>query len=1112
MQRGRGVPAHVVPEWIWTRLENCPWLTQSAARNLVNELQGPDIKPISLTTYQRLAALRQWQAQRRALAAAVPAVTPHVAAVSATPPVHAGAAQTHGDDAAAELSPPQEDDNDFSVRNDASFSPGVGPSDEAETMDTEDAQAQSPPPSEHTDDRESLAGAEPAIDTIFAQIAQTLSSQQRDADQRVDQPPDGSGASVPEPCGTGCAGRFPEWVLEAVENQPGLSRNQATRCINNLLDDHAPGISISRVEYAELQSLRAAAKRPSPPDSAEPAGPAKAARAGPSDETRSPSDASGAPAWECGVAGCGCLAGKPWAEEVDEAGKTTLLFCARHFDGAERPSGWSPALTLQYGAASTRERSRVVAHAFRPGAEEAEGLRAKRALLTQLSEEYLEFKARCLKEIRPGTLNGGREVLFIYMEGREAGWKPPWTNEATSKPQRSKRRRRGKAAQLKARTAKAPPKVAVLSAEQQQELERRYDDITAVVRDIINAERDAGTLKLLMERLRPNVTVEKTVLPRAIELILASPHADAQYAHKDYVEASQAQVALRTRVGSGKLRRQYPCARAMQVQLYVNGAAHATRLVTFRGSATETQRVAYEATTGVQPTAEWAADANIVAELAAVCEADDDDLDTRSLSWGAVPAGQWQAIGDHGAVHYGPATDTLRVILVLVLTVENHEGWAPLQYAGPPALLTLSNAIGLVRAKVVKEVATRYLQNRCKEEGDEYETHFHRLGLLRRKYSDVAGRGDELDAEDLETPDAPDFVPWLQQLLAAVWADYTVGLWPPEYVWAFIAYVTHHAGITRGDVQMPEDYVRDFVDEDSNSRPHCRRVVRLPAEVGLWTHRWEPVFNPACAGTDECRCTTCIAVGADGYKPDATGVQEDKFGPFFVWRTNEQLKPDVKAEIFYVPPESEAGFVFVDKVGTKLEIRPGECGELCERFDGQIRWEKGKRVLKIYEYVSMYGEPHGNTVMCDECGLGCAAEHYRHTEAGGRDCSAMTVAQLQAVCRELRLKVSGLKDEVRARIQAWNAAHNLSNTLWLPSECRDLCRVCYLKKGPGWAIARAAGAQKVTRNRHETEQTFSDAEQGRIQHFLGEARKEAVKHAAMNAARDVALPVSDASV
>ena len=508
----------------------------------------------------------------------------------------------------------------------------------------------------------------------------------------------------------------------------------------------------------------------------------------------------------------------------------------------------------------------------------------------------------------------------------------------------------------------------------------------------------------------------------------------------------------------------------------------------------------------------WDADANIVAELAAVCEADDDDLHTRSLSWGAVPAGQWQAIGDHGAVHYGPATDTLRVILVLVLTVESHDGWAPLQYAGPPALLLLGNAPGLVRAKVVEEVATPYLANRCKEEGDEYEAHFQRLSMLRRKHADVGRRGDQLDAEELETPDAPDFAPWLQQLLAAVWAQYTVGLWPPEYVWAFIAYVTHHAGITRGDVQMPEDYVRDFESEDSNSRAHCRRVVCLPADVDLWTHRWEPVFNGACGGTDECRCTTCTAVEADGYKPDATGVQEDKFGPFFEWRTNEQLKPDVKAEIFHVPLESEAGFTFIDKVGTKLEIMPGECGQLCENFDGRIRWPKGKRVLKIYEYVNMYGEPHSNTVTCDECGLGCAAEHYRHTEAGGRDCAKMTVENLRIVCRELKLKVSGTKADVSARIQAWNREHHSTDTLLLRSECRDLCRVCYLKKGPGWAIARAAGAQKVTRNRHETEQTFSDAEQGRIQHFLGEARKEAAKHAAMKAARGAALRVSDASV
>ena len=731
--------------------------------------------------------------------------------------------------------------------------------------------------------------------------------------------------------------------------------------------------------------------------------------------------------------------------------------------------------------------------------------------LTEAQNEYLAFKARCLKETRPGTLNGGREVLFIYMEGREAGWMPPWTNEAPPKPQRSRRRRRGKLAQLKARTAKATPKKLVLSEAEQRELEQRYDAIATVVRDIIKAERDAGTLAKLMERLRPNVTLGKTVLPRAIELILASPNADAQYAHKDYVESTQVQVALRRHVGSGPVRRHYPRARAMQVQLYVNGAAHATTLVTFKGSAIGAQRAAYEATTGAAPTMAWDADANIVAELAAVCEADDDDLHTRSLSWGAVPAGQWQAIGDHGAVHYGPATDTLRVILVLVLTVESHDGWAPLQYAGPPALLLLGNAPGLVRAKVVEEVATPYLANRCKEEGDEYEPHFARLGLLRRTYADAGGRGDQLDAEDLETPDAPDFAPWLQQLLAAVWADYTVQQWPPEYVAAFIAYVTHHGGIIRGDVQMPEDYVRNFVSEDSNSRAHCRRVDRLPVDVQLWTHTWEPVFNAACKGTDDCSCATCTAAGADGYKPDASGVQEDTIGPFFKWRTNAQLLPDVKAEVFHVPRSSEAGFVLIDKTGKKLEISPGECGELCEGFDGVIRWRKGARVLKRYDYVDMYSEPHSNTVTCDECGLGCAAEHYRHTEAAGRECSQMKLEELKTVCRELRLTVSGRKDELQERIRAWNKEQNSTNTLLLPSECRDLCRVCYLKKGPAWAIERAVGAQKVTRNRHDTEQTFSAAEQGRIRHFLQEATKEAVKHAAMKAARGAALLVSDAS-
>ena len=74
MQRGRGFAARVLPEWIWARVEaHRPPLTQQKATDLINELLGPEAQPISITWYQRHAALRQWQAQRLALAAAQPA-------------------------------------------------------------------------------------------------------------------------------------------------------------------------------------------------------------------------------------------------------------------------------------------------------------------------------------------------------------------------------------------------------------------------------------------------------------------------------------------------------------------------------------------------------------------------------------------------------------------------------------------------------------------------------------------------------------------------------------------------------------------------------------------------------------------------------------------------------------------------------------------------------------------------------------------------------------------------------------------------------------------------------------------------------------------------------
>ncbi len=74
MQSGRGVPARVLAEWIWKRVEtHRPSLTIQAATNLINSLIDPAEKPISKTWYHVHAALRQWQAQRLALAAAQPA-------------------------------------------------------------------------------------------------------------------------------------------------------------------------------------------------------------------------------------------------------------------------------------------------------------------------------------------------------------------------------------------------------------------------------------------------------------------------------------------------------------------------------------------------------------------------------------------------------------------------------------------------------------------------------------------------------------------------------------------------------------------------------------------------------------------------------------------------------------------------------------------------------------------------------------------------------------------------------------------------------------------------------------------------------------------------------
>jgi len=250
--------------------------------------------------------------------------------------------------------------------------------------------------------------------------------------------------------------------------------------------------------------------------------------------------------WQCGVAGCGGLANKAWAEEIN-AEKETCLFCAAHFDEADRPQGWCPAVTLQYGPAKTRREARMVGHAFGPQQEENDVTAPLREELTEESERYLAFKERVLGERREGSLNGGRELLQIAMEGRHADWVPAWVAEPRAKPKRAARRRRtGAAARLTAVSKKTKERAVIkrLTPAQQQELEERYDTIARLVRQIITTEEQAGTLEKLMDKLRPGVAFQKTVIPRAIELILATPGSAAQFAHKDFVESTQVQVGL----------------------------------------------------------------------------------------------------------------------------------------------------------------------------------------------------------------------------------------------------------------------------------------------------------------------------------------------------------------------------------------------------------------------------------------------------------------------------------------------------------------------------------------------------------------------------------------
>ncbi len=546
--------------------------------------------------------------------------------------------------------------------------------------------------------------------------------------------------------------------------------------------------------------------------------------------------------------------------------------------------------------------------------------------------------------------------------------------------------------------------------------------------------------------------------------------------------------------------------RLPQVQMYVNGAKRATTLVGLRGepeAAILRQRAAYcAATDNAEPTKEWEAEANIFAELASVCEAHADELDTRSISWGDVPAGQWQTIGESGAVHFGPETDALRVILVMVLSAENHAGWEALQTSGPSALFVLGNAFGLVRWLVLCEVGTEYITKRSIDDGTKYEQHW--AGVSERCAAFAGTR--EAAMKKARTPDAPDFLPWLQRLLRGVRDDYTVHMWPDEYAWAFMAYVVHHAAIYRGEVKLPEEHVREFATEGVSTRKHCARMTHTEAARARFSRKWRPVFNKECALTDDCACRTCsVPATVEGYKNDASGISQDATGPYYEWSTGH-LRPDVQAELFFVPEESESGFTLIDSDGSRLVISKGEGAVIYAGFHGKIRFEKGANVFKAFELCDAYFVPHGDQTLCFTCHLACGAEHYAFEELSTRNFAGTgtKVKELLKFCSEMGLSTSrGSKAELITRIRDWNCSkNNQDNVVVSANETRDLCRVCYLKRGPVWAIEHKAA---VRRNRHEKELPFTQAEMGCISKLRAVATEECKRHeASMDAARHAA--------
>jgi len=362
-----------------------------------------------------------------------------------------------------------------------------------------------------------------------------------------------------------------------------------------------------------------------------------------------------------------------------------------------------------------------------------------------------------------------------------------------------------------------------------------YDSISTTVLDLLEAE--ASALEELMRRLRPTaIAGGRSLKTRALEIIIADVGAMAQDTHKDWVLTGQ-----------------------LQAQLYVTGASSATQLQRFEGDGIQQQRERYRELHGTEPGTGWDGKANFLGELAAICAADETELSSWPLTKGAVPAGQWQAIGELGATHSGPATDTVRVILVTVLTYGDDFNWSPLQLHLVPAALQLGDARALVTATAVRQCATTYLRDRSVSDVRAYAA-----------YVAAGAPGPP--------PQMPEMYSWLCDVLRPHATEYKVHEWDLLRCHAFCAFVHWHAG--------------EYCDQPAfDLQAHAERAEECgagsvgytcPCDTRGW-RRWEPAHDghtvarpePAALVDAEATDGSEGGEGDDGSDGAGAGAEED---------------------------------------------------------------------------------------------------------------------------------------------------------------------------------------------------------------------------------------------